>query len=98
MRRRTSKARTTPKPTSGVPISELLECGHPGAPNNLVDGKCGTCNVMKQMETLAEAAHPKIKPLLLQLAAMFRKGDIVYDTDGKSLLEWEEANTPQSND
>lgn len=78
--------------------ARLLECGHPGLPNNLIDGKCGTCLRANEWEELAKETKDKaLKEATLKIANCFRSGMIVYDKNGKSLLEIEAASRPHSN-
>lgn len=89
----------TPEPTESVVRSmPLLECGHPGLPNNLKDGKCGTCQCAAEWDELAkETKDVDLKALTLKIANCFRSGSMVYDTNGKTLMEIEEASRPHSN-
>lgn len=67
---------------------KTLRCGHPGAPQNLKDGKCGTCSFIAELEGM-DALMPKLRRKLRQIARQARRGKLVYDTNGKTLLEWE---------
>ena len=78
-------------------ISAVLDCGHPGAPENLIRGKCGTCKTVADWERMAKTSDQKIKALCLKMAEFFRKGNIVYDRTGKNLIELEKMLRQQSN-
>jgi hypothetical protein len=84
-----SRAKNQPAAVSRVGSSALLACGHPSKPNNLVDGKCGTCLTASELEEIAKRNPGKIAEACNGLAKIFRDGNIVYDRKGKSLLEWE---------
>lgn len=92
------KAKRTAKRVA-VASSAGLACGHPGLPNNLKGGKCGTCWMVADLERMAkESSAPKLRRILRALANQFRSGSMIYDTNGKSLLEWEKTLRPQAND
>ncbi|MGC3961308.1 MAG: hypothetical protein QM813_26295 [Verrucomicrobiota bacterium] len=75
-----------------------LECGHPGLPNNLKDGKCGTCQVASEFDELAKLnSNSAMKRICRRLAKYFRSGEVVYDANGKTLEQWSEALRPHSN-
>lgn len=93
-----SKKRKRAASEPQVRSSAVLECGHPGAPNNLIRGSCGTCKIAADWEKAAKTADPDAKSLMLKLADLFRKGKVIYDTNGKNLLEWQKTLSPQSND
>lgn len=65
-----------------------LDCGHPAGSNNLHFGECGTCFLAREFEAIART-DPSIKASALGIAKFIRSGAIVYDTRGKSLLDWE---------
>ena len=83
-----------PKAQSSFAAPTLLACGHPGHPNNLKVGACGTCWMVADLERMAkESSTPKLRRILRALANQFRSGNVIYDTNGKSFLEWEKAPT-----
>lgn len=82
-----------------VHSSARLECGHPGLPNNLRDGKCGTCQCANEFDELSKAeTDPDLKVITAKIAEMFRNGNAVYDANGTTLWELSEASRPHSND
>jgi len=88
-----------PNAPLGVASGDLLACGHPGLPNNLKGGACGTCWMVTDLERMAkEVSTPKLRRILRSLANQFRSGNVLYDTNGKSFLEWEKTMRPQAND
>ena len=74
---------------SRSPASGLLACGHPAGQNNLVNGKCGTCLSASELEEMADRNKDETSEILRSLAKIFREGKVVYDRNGRSLLEWE---------
>jgi len=44
-----------------------------------------------------ETGTPKLRRILRSLANQFRSGNVLYDTNGKSFLEWEKTLRPQAN-
>lgn len=73
--------------------------GHPGLPNNLKGGKCGTCWMVADLErTAKESSTPKLRRTLRALANQFRSGNVIFDTNGKTLLEWGKTLRPQANE
>jgi len=96
--KRTRRSRTTQERGSGLAAATFLECGHPGLPNNLKDGKCGTCQCADEWDELAkETRNPKLKKITLKISKMFREGKMIYDRDGQTILEWEKTWRPHSN-
>ena len=71
---------------------KLLPCGHPGEKHNLINGKCGTCQVAADFELLAKdavtaPADKKLRDSCLKLARKFRRGVLIFDSKrGQSLL------------
>lgn len=63
-----------------------MKCNHPKKPNNLIDGKCGTCITAKYWRSIKDKP---LRPHALKIAKAFECGDMIYDTEGKSLLEIE---------
>lgn len=49
-------------------------------------------------EQMAVTPDRKVRALCLQMAKRFRSGDVIYDTNGKTLIEWEKALSPHSNE
>ena len=94
-----SKSETPPPAASdpAVGFGAVLDCGHPGAPSNLIRGKCGTCKMISDWEEMAKTPNRKVRFLCLKMANLFRSGDLIYDTLGKSFIEWEKSLSPQSN-
>ena len=84
-----TRPRQSKTANSRSPASGLLACGHPAGQNNLIDGKCGTCRTAAELEDMARTSTGKIAEILKELAKHFRLGKIVYDRNGKSMLEWE---------
>lgn len=78
-----------PGPVEGQDVK--LACGHPGKPENLIKGKCGTCAMIKDWQKVLKdtGEHPAMKKAVRSLIASFRSGDMVYDRNGKTILEWE---------
>lgn len=65
-----------------------LECGHPGGPSNLVDGKCGTCACANKWDEVADLTEsPVVKSAAKSIANSFRKGSMIFDTNGKTIIE-----------
>jgi len=66
-----------------------LKCGHPGEPENLVNGKCGTCLLADDWQRAAGSwkDDAKMRKLCLKMAALCRVGVIIYDTRGATLNE-----------
>jgi hypothetical protein len=64
----------------------MKTCNHPKEPNNLIDGKCGTCAMVKQWRGIKDKL---LRPHALGIAKAFESGELIYDTKGKSLLDWE---------
>jgi hypothetical protein len=96
--KRTKRSRTIQELCSGLAEAALLECGHPGLPNNLIDGKCGTCQMASEWDELAKQTPDlDLKSLTMKIANCFRNGSMVYDKNGKTLMEIEEASRPHSN-
>ena len=92
---KTMLKKSEPQVRSGA----VLACGHPGQPNNLKGGACGTCWMVTDLERMAkETSTPKLRRILRSLANQFRSGNVLYDTNGKSFLEWEKTMRPQAND
>lgn len=84
-----SAGTTRPNSPDAAP---MLECGHPGLPSNLKNGRCGTCQCADEFEQLSKTTiAPALKTLMAKLAAQFRSGAVVYDTGGQTLLEMTEA-------
>lgn len=78
------------RPHSELASVSLLACGHPGAPENLIEGKCGTCQLADEFENLSKHEDKKLAEACGKIAEMFRSGKAVYDRKaGKNLLEWE---------
>ena len=66
--------------------------GHPLKKNNLKEGKCGTCDLIanfKDMERHLGKIDNKLSKTLLDIIVMLEGGHIVYDRNGKTLMEWE---------
>jgi hypothetical protein len=68
---------------------KTLSCGHPDSPNHLIDGKCGTCKKALEFEELASMDDGPWSKSLRAIAEMFRAGDILFDANGKTLMEWD---------
>jgi len=84
-----TRPRQSKTANSRSPASGLLACGHPAGQNNLINGKCGTCLTASELEEMADRNNDAIAKPCRALAKIFREGEIVYDRNGKSLLEWE---------
>ncbi len=85
--------------TPDVASSVWLECGHPGEASNLIDGECGTCKNAEECETLAaKTEHEDFRECLTALAKLWRDGSMIYDTNGKNLLQWEQDFKEHSSD
>jgi hypothetical protein len=68
----------------------MKKCNHPKESFNLINGECGTCRMAKEFENTAkEFPDDSVSKILLGLAGLFKSGKIIYDTRGKSLLEWD---------
>lgn len=62
-----------------------LPCGHPGEPNNLIDGKCGTCFKADEWKRRADTfVTSAAKEVALTVANNFRCGKLTYDSSGPS--------------
>ena len=82
---------------SSLAPATLSACGHPGLPNNLKHGNCGTCTMAAELEGMSrESSTPKLRRILRALANQFRSGNMIYDTNGKSFLEWEKTMRTQA--
>jgi len=84
-----------------VVSSAVLACGHPAGQNNLIGGKCGTCLTATELEEMADRNDDAIAKACRALAKIFREGKVVYDRNGKSMLEWEKffkTSKPQANE
>lgn len=67
----------------------LLPCGHPNKPRHLIGGKCGTCDMALSLLEETKSMPPKGRKAARHLAKLMLDGFLLYDTRGKSLLEWE---------
>lgn len=94
--KRMNEAKTKLPPERGFTAARLLECGHRNLPNNLKDGKCGTCWLIKEIDAIADT-FPGLRDKTDKLIEAFRGGDVWYDTNGKTLVEWERMLRPHSN-
>ncbi len=65
---------------------DMKICNHPKRRNNLIHGKCGTCAMAKRWYGIKDK---QLRPHALKIAKMFEDGDMIYDTKGMSMLEWE---------
>lgn len=84
------RAETETEAADRVGSSAVLACGHPGLPENMIEGKCGTCQLAAEFENLSKHDNRKFAECCIKIAKMFRSGDILYDRRaGKSLIEWE---------
>lgn len=76
---------------------KILPCGHPGESHNLIEGKCGACKIAEDFEKLASGpvncpADHKLRKCCKEIAALFRKGEMIIDKkNGKSLFDWAQA-------
>jgi hypothetical protein len=68
---------------------KTLSCGHPDSPNHLIDGKCGTCETAKSLEELSASVGGILRERTLNVAKLFRSGQVLFDRTGKTLIEWE---------
>lgn len=68
------------KKTASKP--KKLPCGHPGARNNLIKGKCGTCDMLKEWEDCAKSF-----PAALKIVRLIKEGAMWYNSKGSTMLE-----------
>jgi len=77
-------------------MKKKCKFGHPLKKNNRKNGKCGTCLMAKEFRETASKlssipANETLKVILSDLANIFEKGDVLYDTEGQSLSEIADA-------
>jgi hypothetical protein len=73
-------------------MKKKCKFGHPLKKNNRKNGKCGTCLMAKEFRETAKdlsniPANGALKVILNDLASIFEKGDVIYDTEGQTLSE-----------
>lgn len=77
-------------------MKKKCKFGHPLKKNNLKNKKCGTCIMAKEFKETANKlssipANETLKAILIDLAVLFEKGEVLYDTSGQSFSEIADA-------
>ena len=73
-------------------MKKQCKFGHPLKKNNLKGKKCGTCIMAKEFRDTANqltniAPNETLKKILNDLAVLFEKGEVLYDSNGETLSE-----------